>query len=274
MTDLLTIARLECVTAVRLKWVRLLTVAYALLAAAAAYSAGAASDLSGADGFARTTMALIPVALVMIPLAAIVLGVSGQSAEPGSEPFLFAQPVSRRSIVVGRWAGELAALSGSIVVGFGAGAVVVALGSGTADWPSFVFFVAAAILLGAIFLSIAAVVAAATDKRVMALGVGIFAWFMCVLLYDGAALSMAGWLSGSLGGRILFASIFFNPADLVRVAMLQLAGTPHVLGAAGEAWRRFLGGDAAAAVIAAAALIVWTVAPLEGAVLVMRRRDV
>jgi Cu-processing system permease protein len=274
MRDLLTIARLECITAVRLKWVRLLTAAYALLAVAAAYSAGAANELSGADGFARTTMALIPVALVLIPLAAIVLGVSGQSAEPGGEPFLFAQPVSRRSIVLGRWLGEFAALAGSIGVGFGVGAVAVVNGSGTAGWLSFGYFVGAAVLLGAIFLSIAAIVASTTEKRVTALGVGIFAWFAFVLLYDGAALSMAGWLSGSTGGRILFASIFLNPADLVRVAMLQLSGTPHVLGAAGEAWTRFLGGDLRAVIMAAAALAAWTVVPLVSAVHVMRRRDV
>ena len=46
MTDLLTIARLEFVVAARLKWIRLLTAAFALLAAAAAYSAGAANELS------------------------------------------------------------------------------------------------------------------------------------------------------------------------------------------------------------------------------------
>src|SRR5262249_9091269 len=90
---LATIARLEFVAAARLKWIRLLTAAFALLAAAAAYSAGAASELSGADGFARTTMALVPVVLILAPLAAIVLGVSGQAAEPGTEPFPFPPPV-------------------------------------------------------------------------------------------------------------------------------------------------------------------------------------
>jgi Cu-processing system permease protein len=273
MTDVLTIARLECVTAARLKWVRLLTAAYALLAGAAAYSAGAANELTGADGFARTTMALIPVALVLIPLAAVVLGVSGQSAEPGSEPFLFAQPVGRTAVVLGRWLGEVAALSGSIVVGFGIGGAVVALSSGTEHLLSFAFFVAASLLLGAIFLSIAAAIAAAIDKRVTALGIGIFVWFVFVLLYDGAALSLAGWLTGSIGGRVLFVSVFGNPTDLIRVAMLLVSGTPHVLGAAGEAWTRFLGGNLHAALIAGGALALWTVAPLAGAVRVMGRRD-
>ena len=52
-------------------------------------------------------------------------------------------------------------------------------------------------VLATIFLSIAAAIAAATEKRVVALGVATFAWFFFVLLYDGAALSLAGWLTGS-----------------------------------------------------------------------------
>jgi len=273
MTHVLTIARLEFVTATRLKWVRLLTAAFALLASAAAYSVGAANELSGADGFARTTMALIPVALLLIPLAAVVLGVCGQSAEPGSEPFLFAQPVGRVSVLVGRWIGEVAVLSGSVGLGFGIGGVVVVLANGPADLLSFAFFVGAAMLLGAIFLSIAAAIASTTDKRVTALGFGIFAWFVFVLLYDGAALTLAGWLTGSVGGRVLFVSVLGNPVDLIRVAMLLVSGTPHVLGAAGDAWTRFFGGGVQAAVVAAGTLALWMMLPLAAAIRVLAGRD-
>jgi Cu-processing system permease protein len=273
MRNLITIAQLELTAAARLKWIRLLTVAFALLAAAAAYSAGAANELSGADGFSRTTLALMPVALLLIPLAAIVLGVSGQCAETGSEPFLFGQPIARGTVVLGRWLGELAALGGAIVTGFGVGAVIVAGSAGVAGLLSYAFFVTASVALAAIFLSIAAAIAAATDTRVVALGAGTFAWFVLVLLYDGAALSVAGWLTGSIGGRVLFVSVFGNPSDLVRVAMLLVAGTTNVLGAAGEAWIRFLGGDLRAALTTIAALAIWTTAPLAIATQVIARRD-
>jgi Cu-processing system permease protein len=273
MNHLLTIARLELMAASRLKWIRLLTIACALLAAAAAYSAGAANELSGADGFARTTLALMPVALLMIPLAAVVLGVSGQCAEAGGEAFLFAQPITRATVLIGRWIGEVAALGAAIVIGFGVGGVIVATSTGIEGLPIFAFFVAASIALAAVFLSIAAVAAASTDRRVVALGAGIFIWFVFVLLYDGAVLSFAGWLTGTLGGRVLFVSVFGNPADLIRVAMLFVSGTANVLGAAGEAWLRFLGGDARAAAITAAALLAWTAAPLVLATQLLTRRD-
>ena len=272
-SQVLTIAHLELVAAARLKWIRLLTIAFALLASAAAYSAGAASELSGADGFARTTMALVPVVLILVPLAALILGVSGQAAEPGSEPFLFGQPVARASVLIGRWLGESAALGGALIVGLGVGGSVVVAGSGAAGLPRFVLFVLASAALAVIFLSIAAAIAAATDKRVVALGVATFAWCFFVLLYDGAALSVAGWLTGSLGGRVLFGSVFGNPADLIRVVTLSVAGTPNVLGAAGDAWIRFLGGTTTATVAAVVALAIWMVTPLAVAVRLMNARD-
>lgn len=273
MTSLFAIARLEFRAAARLKWIRLLTAAFALVACAAAYSAGAANELSGADGFERTTMALVPVVLVLVPLAGIVLGVSGQAAEVGSEAFLFAQPIGRAMVLVGRWLGESAALAAAIGVGFGAAGLMIAFNAGADGVLRFAFFVVAAAVLAVIFLAIAAAIAAATDKRPLALGVGTFAWFFFVLLYDGAALSAAGWLTGSSGARVLFSSVFGNPADIVRVAMLSVAGTPNVLGAAGEAWMRFLGGALYASCAAAGALAVWTAAPLAVGVLAIRRRD-
>lgn len=273
MTHLLTIARLELTAAARLKWIRLLTIAFALLASAAAYSAGAANELSGAEGFARTTMALVPVVLILVPLAALVLGVSGQAAEPGGELFLFGQPVARAAVVIGRWLGESAALGGALVVGLGVGGLVVAFGSGAHGLAQFVLFVGAAVVLAVIFLSIAAAIASATDNRVVALGAGTFAWCFFVLLYDGAVLSLAGWLTGSVGGRVLFGSVFGNPVDLIRVVTLSVAGTPNVLGAAGDAWVRFLGGPSAAAAAAIAALTLWVTAPLAVGVRLMTTRD-
>jgi len=271
--NLIAIARLECLSVARLKWMRTLTAAFALLAAAGAYSAGAAGELSGADGFARTTLALIPVALILVPLAAVILGVSGQSAEPGSESFLFTQPVHRATVVLGRWAGEAAALGGAIGAGFGIGAVVVFFGSGVEGIHQYVFFLAATFALGAIFLSLAAVISAATETRTIALGIATFVWFFFVLLYDAVALSAAGWTGGLVGGRVLFGSVLANPVDLIRVLMLILPGTSGMLGAPGEAWIRFMGGDQSAWLIATGVLMSWMLAPLLVAVSLLNRRD-
>ena len=271
--QLVVIARLEWTAAIRLKWLRLLTASFSLLALAAAYSAGAAGELSGADGFARTSMALVPVVLILVPLAGLILGVSGQTAEPGGEPFLFSQPIARGTVLLARWLGECVALVGAIVGGLGLGGAIVAMQNGASGLSGFLLFVGLTAILAVVFLSIAAAISTAADSRVAALGVAVFAWFFFVLLYDGAALSGASWLSGARGGRILFGSIFGNPVDLVRVMALSVSGTPNVLGAAGDAWVRFLGGTFTAAAAAAGALLLWATAPLMVAVRLIDTRD-
>ena len=71
----------------------------------------------------------------------------------------------------------------------------------------------------------------------------------------------------------MLASVFGNPADLIRVVTLSIAGTPNVLGAAGEAWIRFLGGTTMATVAAITALVAWTAAPPAVGAYLMRGRD-
>lgn len=270
---LLVISRLEFVGVARLRWIRIFAVAFALLTFAAAWSAGSARELAGADSFARTTVALMPLVLLLVPLVAILLGVAGQTTEAGSDAFLFSQPVTRFEVVLGRWCGQSAALGCALAAGLGAGGAVVALGAGAADFERFLVFVAATFVLALVFLAIAALLAACFERRTAALAAGAFAWFFFVLLFDGIALASAVWLTGRAGSRLLMLSVFANPADLVRVLTLSFAGTPHLLGAAGESWQRFLGGPGWAALVAVTALGAWIAGPLAAARIAISRRD-
>jgi Cu-processing system permease protein len=267
------IARLEFSAATRQRWVRFFALTFALLSVVIASSAGAAEELSGPEGFARTTVSLVPLTLLLVPLAALLLGVTGQVGEPGSEAYLFAQPVTRAEVLLGKWLGQVAALSAAIAVGLGAGGAFLAASAGPAGIERFLFLIAASVVLGAVFLSLAAAIAAATSRRAAALGLAAFVWFLSALLYDGIALAVAGWSPGRTGTRVLFVSVFGNPADLARVLILQLAGTPHVLGAAGEAWNRFLGGALPALLLSSIALLAWSALPLAAARRSLRRRD-
>jgi Cu-processing system permease protein len=268
-----TVASAEFRAAGRLKWIRWFAATFALLVAGAAWAAGAMAEITGAESFARTTVALVPLTLVLVPLTALLLGVTGQSGETGTEAFFFAQPATRFEIVLGKWAGQAAALSAAVGLGFGAGGLVVASSAGGAGLPRFLFFVAVAAILGVVFLAIAAAISAAVTRRATAMGVAAFAWFFFVLLEDSAALALAGVWTGRAGARALFLSVFGNPAAIGRVLALSVAGTPHVLGAAGDAWAYFLGGPAAAASFAGAALALWIVLALASARTLILRRD-
>lgn len=270
---LIVISKLEFVTAARLKWIRMFGLAFALLTVGTAWSAGSARELAGADGFARTTVALVPIVLLLVPLVATLLGIAGQTTEAGSDAFLFALPVTRCEILVGRWLGQAAALGTALAAGFGAAAAFISFSAGIADLSRFAIFAAATFALALAFLAIAALVAALVERRVAALATGAFIWFVFVLLFDAMALAAAIWLTGRAGARLLMVSVFANPADLMRVLTLSLAGTPNLLGAAGDSWHRFLGGPETATLIACAGLAAWICGPLAAAGAALARRD-
>lgn len=270
---LATIARIEFTATARVWWIRLFTVAYALIVIAMAYASGVIGDADAREGFARLTVAILPLALMLVPLASLLIGTSTAS-DAGETAFLLAQPVTRRELVWGIWLGQAAAVLTSIGLGLGAGGAVVAALSGASDVVRLPMLVASCGLAGLTFLSIGSLIACAVPSRGAAMGVAAFAWFIAVILYDTAMLGIALWVPGVAGARILFLSVFGNALDLVRVLALLLAGTPHILGAAGESWLRALGGAQAAMAISAGALAAWILLPLAAASHIYSRRDI
>lgn len=272
-SPLMTIARMEFTAIGRVWWIRLLTVAYALLCVAMAYGSGVIGETERGEGFARLTVAVLPLAMTLVPLAALLIGVTGAASDDATG-FLLSQPVSRLQHLTGTWLGQAAALTFSVTAGFGTGGVIVALMSRASDAGRFGVLIAACLLAALAFLSIATLIAAAVRHRSAALGLAAFIWFVAVILYDAAMLSIAVWATGVNGARVLFVSVFGNVVDLVRVQTLLLAGTPHVLGAAGESWVRALGGQPAAMALSTVALLAWIFIPLAIAVRIRSTRDV
>jgi Cu-processing system permease protein len=272
-TAWITIARMEVTATARLWWIRLLTLAYAAVTVAMAHASGVIAETAPDEAFARLAVAVLPLALSLVPLAALLIAVSGAAAEDATG-FLLSQPVSRLQHLVGRWLGQAAALSISLVLGFGAGGAIVSLLSGASDVGRFVVLVAACLLAAVAFLSIGTLITATVSHRSAAMGIAAFVWFVAVILYDSIMLAIAVWATGSAGARVLFVSVFANVVDLVRILTLLLAGTPHVLGAAGESWLRGLGGPQLAALLSIGALAAWIFLPLALAARIHSTRDV
>jgi ABC-type transport system involved in multi-copper enzyme maturation permease subunit len=161
----------------------------------------------------------------------------------------------------------------SIVVGMGMGGAIVAASAGATDIERLFVLVGSCVAAGLAFLSIGSLLAHAVHSRHAAMAAAAFVWFVAVIFYDAAMLGLALWMPGTAGARVLFASVFGNALDLVRVVALLLAGTPHVLGAAGESWLRALGGEERALLLASAALAGWIIFPLAIAARLQARHD-
>ena len=272
-TTLRTIARMEFMATERVWWIRLLTAAYALITIAMAYASGVVGETEAGEVFARLTVAVLPLALTLVPLAALLIGVTAAATDDATS-FLLSQPVSRLQHLVGTWLGQASALSISLVAGFGAGGAIVALLSGARDFERLGVLIGACVVTALAFLSISTLIVASVSRRSIAMGLAAFVWFCSVILYDAAMLTIAVSTSGVAGARVLFVSVFANVVDLARVLALLLAGTPHVLGAAGESWLRSLGTPALASALSTFALLAWIFVPLAIAARLQQTRDV
>ena len=99
-----------------------------------AYASGVIGETERSEAFARLTVAVLPLALTLVPLAALLMGVSTAATDDATS-FLLSQPVSRLEHLAGRWLGQAAALSMSLIAGFGTGGLIVSLISGANDVP-------------------------------------------------------------------------------------------------------------------------------------------
>lgn len=262
-SPLLLVARQELLLAARSRWVQIFAAVFALLALGVAGSGYVLSGGHGFQDFARTSASLVELVALVVPLAALLMGVLALAPERGTAELLYAQPVSRHTVLLGKLLGLFAALSAAELVGFGAAGVVVFSQAGEEGGGGYALLVLGAALLTAAFLAIAALIAAGAvgRRRVRALAVAVVVWFAAVVLLDVAALGVASLLPSGTASRLLVVAVIANPVGAVRTGSLLAVEGTAAFGAASLAFLRFTGGAAGAAAALASSLALWIVVP-------------
>jgi Cu-processing system permease protein len=276
MNPLRLVARQELLLAVRSRWTQIFAVVFAGLALAVAASGYVLSGGHGVQDFARTAVSLVHLVLLLVPLTSLLIGVLSLAPDRGAAELLFSQPVSRRTILLGKLLGLFQALVAAQALGFGAAGVVIFSQSGEAGLVGFVAVFAGSIALTVVFLSLAAVLAATAigRRRTRALALALVVWFVAVVLFDVTALGLASLLPSGPASRVLIVTVIVNPVDAVRTAMLLGVEGVAAFGAASLAFLRFTGGPWGAALWLGLSLCFWTLAPALAAIERLRRADV
>jgi Cu-processing system permease protein len=275
MTALLLCAREELALALRSRWTQTFAVAFAALALAVALSGYVLSGGSGVQDFARTAASLVQLVVLLVPLTALLIGVLALAADRGAAELLYSQPVARRTILVGKLLGLFEALAAAQAIGFGCAGIVIFSQAGGEGLASFVLLATGSLALTAIFLGIAALVAAgSTGRRSRALAIALVVWFGAVVLFDLAALGAASLLRSGHASRLLMTAVLVNPVDAVRTAMLLGIEGTAAFGAASLALLRFTGGPRGAALLLGASLVFWAVVPVLLAARRLTRADI
>ena len=274
ITSVIVIARHEARVNIRNKWTLTFAAAFGLLAVAISYFGLVTAGAVGFQGFERTTASLLSLVLYLIPNLALVLATLSFTGEPGSGELLFSQPVSRTEILTGKVLGLFASIVLATVFGFGLAATVIAFNIETDGLSRFAGFVGLALLLSLVFVAIGALVSIVFPVRSRAFGTALFLWFFFVLFYDLLVIGAAFLIEERAANWLIFASLFGNPVDLVRVSGLMLLGDSTIFGAAGAALVKFFGGRGPGAIVLLFAILLWIAVPLVIASRRLRKQDI
>ena len=269
-----TIARQELVVNIRNKWIVTFAVAFALLILAISYFGLVTAGTVGFQGFTRTSASLLSLVLYVVPLIALTMGTLSFTSERSVSELLFAQPVTRTDILLGKLAGLFASMVTATLIGFGAGGLVIAVRAGSEGAGRYPVFVALSLLLALAFLSLSGLVAFFFQRKARAFGVTLILWFVFVVFYDLLVIGGSLLLKERTANAFIFASLFGNPVDMVRVASLIVLDGKEIFGAAGGALVRFLGGETASLLCLLGGLLLWIIIPFLASRHLLNRQDI
>jgi Cu-processing system permease protein len=266
------IAHEEYRRALETRWLFAFSVLFAAIVLGLSFFGLAQSREVGFQGFARVTMSLLNLVLMMVPLTGLLLGVTSITGSGESLSLLLAQPVSRGEVLLGKFLGLAAALTVAQALGFGGGGLVVALNAGASQVPGFLVLTGLSFVLGWLHLAAALLVATLWPDRLKAVSAALLLWLLTVVAYDLVVLGATAFLRGVPLQTVLFPALLVNPIDLVRVLTTLAVGSGALFGPTSAVLMRMFGAGPGIA-LGVFALTVETLVPLALAVRVFRGRD-
>ncbi len=183
ITNIYLITKKEILDNIRNKWVIILTIIFTALTLLASYAGSIMS--SGWQDLSGTIGSMIVLVQYLISIIALILGYSSiiGEIESGSMNSLLSLPTTRNEILLGKFFGLGTILSISILIGFGLAGVIIGLNVGSVNYGEYLFFIAASILMGLIFLSIGFCISTIFKKRSSAMGAAIFTWVFFAIIW-------------------------------------------------------------------------------------------
>ena len=176
----------ELKIALRSRWTQIFAVVFAILAAGVAAAGYVISGGHGVQDFSRTSASLVHLVVLIVPLVSLMLGVLSLSLERGAAEVVFALPVSRWTILLGRMLGLFAALALAQSFGFGLAGLLVYTQSGPEGVGDFIIVLGASFVATAVFLALAALLSADAfgRRRTKALALALVAWLVGEVFID------------------------------------------------------------------------------------------
>jgi Cu-processing system permease protein len=264
------VAAKELRDAIRNRWFLLYAGIFTVLAVALSFLSSLGVSAYGQVGYGRTAAVLVNLVALIVPLMALNVGAASIAAERerGTLAYLFAQPLDRGELLLGKFFGLAGALAAALAGGFGVSAAALAVVGARGDAGSFGTLVALSMVLALAMLAVGLLVSALAPRASMASGIAVAVWLAFVLLTDLGL--MGGTLVFKLRAPQLLHLALANPLQVFKLAVLaRLNPTLDMLGPAGMYATSTYG--KALPWVFSGALTAWIVLPLGAAAAVFSR---
>lgn len=176
------------------------------------------------------------------------------------------QPTPGRAFVA-----AAAGIGWGTTVPLAAGAAIAALLLGSTP-GELALLLTALVSLVAVWTAVAALLAAATLDATRALAIGLALWAAATLAYGPAIVGLATALVDRPLGGLLIGALLVNPAEAVRVGLLETLNVPVLVGPVAVLLQRSLPGPTLAWGVAGSAAVALVIATLAGVVFARRSR--
>ncbi len=211
----------------RNRWLQSITVILFLLALGIAYLGGAVAGQVGFTGLSNTIVSLASLAVLILPLIALLLSydaIVGED-ESGTLLLLSAYPITSFQLFMGKWLGRCFVLGASIFVGFGCAALILAFTTNvivTELLLAFSIFMVSALLLGMSFLAIGMWISSISKTRGQAAGIALIVWLFSAVLFDLLLLGILVMSEGHIESNFLVGLLLANPTDVFRMVNFSI----------------------------------------------------
>jgi ABC-type transport system involved in multi-copper enzyme maturation permease subunit len=207
----------------------------------------------------------------LIPLLALPFGAVSivEDRESGVLQYLLSNPITKSEFFLGRSAGLLLATSTVVLISFG-GAAVAVYTSDSSESAFIVITMLIAMLLNAVMLALALIISEITKRKVTAMGIGLFFWFLFTTVSDlGIFVQAVDYTIGPVAGVLL---VLLNPVETSRLIMVLAAnlGTAQ-LGPTGFVASHVLGSNFFGVILGS--VVIWFAVLTTAGFLVFMHQD-
>jgi Cu-processing system permease protein len=218
-------------------------------------------------GGERVVVSLLNAVLLLVPLVGLLFGALHFYNSREFMELMLAQPLER-SVLFGGLYGGLA-LPLILAFALGVGLPFAWHGGGGA---ALLALLGVGVALTLVFTGVAFLVALAFEDRAKGMGAALLLWLGAGIIWDGLVLLLVLLFSDYPLEKPMLILTFLNPIDLGRVLLLLQLDIAALMGYTGAVFRRFFGSETGV-ITSAAALVIWTGAPLWLGFLRFKRKD-